>query len=256
MKTVLRYTLIISVTLAVVGAGILLPSRITGLQDAQIIGKIKFEPMEGSTAGYRHQLSIIEKVQLIDGEQSNTIAIPLDQGREMDAAGAVAAWTAETGALTESGLLPELNAADENIAATAVNYYMSTASPSQYVILWVLSLKIDRGYGEFYLDDETGKILGFTLESNDTMPVTMTTEEIAEAWGDYLGVDLVDIGDKLGNIRKEQDPLLRYFYAVYQDEKGTTKYPITVNENSRVFGAAMPTALNQEYGIPYGPLYD
>ena len=249
MKRVLRYLIVVSVTLAVVCAGILLPSRITGWQDAQIIGKMTVEPMETSTAGYRHQLSIIEKIQLISGEQRNTIAIPLDPGREMDAAGAIADCVREIGILENAGVLPELNATDDMVYVTSVNYYLSTVSPSQYVILWVMSAKIEDVYTAFYLDNETGKILGFTIETYQETPVTMFAEETGAVWGAYLGLDFMNIENVPGKVPRDKDAVMQYFFAVYQDENETINYPITINENDRMFGNIMLVGINSRESV-------
>ena len=163
-----------------------------------------------------------------------------------------------------------------------VSFLIDIEDGSRSMLMWTLCVVDDEWVITVTVDDETGKILGIskvemsvsksytdvqTVEMGETDNNQKDLEKIAEKWGEYLGIPLIESYDRQnptadlekewekeidawvekGNSQEEAyekvyeawggtvDDLTSWVYGVYEDESGIAVYMFRKNSGSVIF---------------------
>lgn len=204
-----KYLLIPFLTAAVLAAGLWMPSRILEWQDQKKLGYMMTETAEEVVLTSRAELSIIEKLQLMQKDQ--VISLPAE-GKNYTEETIFDAVSRELETLANLGIISrrmaELYVYDMNELNTL--FFMDMDDSSRSMRVWFVNGSNEVSQGYILIDDDTGKILSLTQWEDDSagdlgkegrelseqqrkelLYTPQELEKTAEKWGEYLGCTLV-----------------------------------------------------------------
>lgn len=204
-----KYLLIPFLTAAVLAAGLWMPSRILEWQDQKKLGYMMTETAEEVVLTSRAELSIIEKLQLMQKDQ--VISLPAE-GKNYTEETIFDAVSRELETLANLGIISrrmaELYVYDMNELNTL--FFMDMDDSSRSMRVWFVNGSSEVSQGYILIDDDTGKILSLSQWEDDSagdlgkegrelseqqrkelLYTPQELEKTAEKWGEYLGCTLV-----------------------------------------------------------------
>ena len=214
-----------------------LPSGIFAFQDKNIINKVNLVPQEVTQVNNQQRLSVLKKIELYEKSSFNSLAI--DEGKYFNKQSVKKAASQELKILKELGVFPDIG--DEiYIQDCIAKLYVSTEHPSESFIIWTMVFYNQKGTGTISLDDETGKILMFSINKVNGIPLYELSLKSAKAWGNYLGFTVKESYIKLTNKKSNYKKYYKQYYQVviYQDKNNTLMYGI------------MKYSSGYNYGVP------
>lgn len=251
-------------TLTVIAAAIFLPPVAANAFDGVIIGKVYQEEAEKPLQDVSGQISMIEKLQIMeelarettyDGsaqnmtvERSNISVLRLEKGREMTEKLAGEACVRELQTLMDLGICPSL---DIQIEITPyASFYIDTTDASRSFVAWHVRFrgvdmpgKADNIFGNAVLDDATGMILkyqieGKSVEGEQPLAVYKSAEEVLAIWGEYLKLTLTDVLIKNNMTEGESMYPIEFMSAVgtYEQNQKQIMLPVLINPYAIRFG--------------------
>lgn len=204
MKTS-KYILTIALTFIFIAVGFFLPEWMIAYKDQSIIGKVRFETIEPQKIVLNSEASMIEKIGLLRDYPQNVNRITLEMGTNFDLDSASAKFFEEISVLTKLGLLPEIEQSDKTTVKIDVSLYVQKDEPSISGVFWNIDFQKAEFSGNFYMDDNTGKIIQFVAIVPDK-PLNIDKNAI-ESWSKYLGL-------KAQNIESQPET-----HSIWEDEK-------------------------------------
>ena len=206
MKT-LKYILTFTLTSIFIVVGFFLPEWMIAYKDQNIIGKVRFETIEPQKIVLNSETSIIEKIGLLRNYPQNVNRITLEMGTKFDLTSANDKFFEEISVLTKLGLLPEIELSDKTTVKIDVNLYAQKDNPPNSGVFWNMDFQKGEFSGNFYMDDNTGKIIQFVANVPDKS--LNADKNVMESWSKYLGL-------KAQNIESQPET-----HSIWEDE--TTK---------------------------------
>ena len=184
-----------------------MPEWMIAYTDQSIIGEVRLETVEPQKTISDNETSIIEKIGLLRNYPQNVNRIALEMGTKFDLTSASDKFFEEISVLTKLGLLPEIEPIDKTTVKIDISLYAQKDEPSISGVFWNIDFQKGAFSGNFYMDDNTGKIIQFIATVPDK-PLN-TDNNAIEAWSKYLGL-------KAQNIESQPKT-----YSIWEDE--TTK---------------------------------
>jgi hypothetical protein len=191
MRTKVKYILAIALFFILTAAGLFLPEWMTAYTDQNIIGKVGFESVEMSQIIPSNDTLVIRKISLLRDYPQNVDRVALEMGTNFNLNSASDRFFEEVTELAKLGLLPEMDLADKSTIKMDVSLYVQKDEPSVSGIIWSIALQKDGFFGNFYMDDHTGKMIQFIVTIQDKQLIT--GKETIETWADYLGLEVQHI---------------------------------------------------------------
>lgn len=202
MKTILKYMAMTMFTLLLSCLCFILPPGFSSYKDSKTVGQVNLETLEETNVVLKKQMTILEKISLLSGQDINTNGITIKQGKELTEEKAKTACKEETAKLKELGVFEDTDFGvdfDKDYAGSQINFYISTADPSKSVIIWNVIFIHDNKSVIISLDDETGKITGIVSSDYPVFYSGGGYEQIIKALGSYLGLEVrkIDLSESL-----------------------------------------------------------
>ncbi|ASA20696.1 hypothetical protein [Paenibacillus donghaensis] len=191
MRTSIKYILTIPSISIFILASFFLPEVVTNYTDQNILGKVRVESVELPKIISGNNTSIIEKINLLRDYPQNVNQVALKMGTNFDLTSASDKFFEEISVLTKLGLLPKIEPGDKTTIKIDVSLYAQKDDPSISGVLWNIVLQGDKVSGNFYMDDQTGKLIQF-IASVPAKPSEPNNKTI-EKWAEYLGLEVQDI---------------------------------------------------------------
>jgi hypothetical protein len=205
MRTNKTYIFTIALAFIFIAAGFFLPEWMISYTDRNIIGKVRFEKVEPQKVISDNETSIIEKIGLLRDYPQNVNRIALEMVTKSDVTFASDKFFEEISVLTKLGLLPEIEPSDKITVKIDVSLYSQKDEPSNSAMFWNIDFQKGEFSGNFYMDNDTGKIIQFVAIVPDK-PLNMDKNAIEE-WSKYLGL-------KAQNVESQPET-----YPIWKDEK-------------------------------------
>jgi hypothetical protein len=247
MRTAKTYILTIALTFIFIAAGFFLPEWMIAYKDQSIIGKVRFESVEPQKIISDNETSMIEKIGLLRDYPQNVNRIALEMGRKFDLTSANDKFFEEISVLTELGLLPEIELSDKITVKIDVSLYAQKDDPSNNGVFWNIDFQKGEFSGNFYMDDNTGKIIKFIAIAPDKPP--NIDKNAIEEWSNYLGLKAQNIElqpETYSTWEDEKTKVSGGIYNVYNFELGIednfTPYTFYIFENGYGFGYIMKSS--------------
>lgn len=191
MRIKLKYILIIALFFTLTTAGLFLPERMATYTDQNILGKVEFESIRIPPILPSNDTLMIKKIRLLRDYPQNVDRVALEMGTSLDLTSASDRFFEEVAELVELGLLPGIDLTDKSTIKMDVSLYVQKDEPSISGIFWSIALQKDEFSGNFYMDDYTGKVIQFIVNTSDKPMLAET--KIIEVWADYLGLEVHNI---------------------------------------------------------------
>jgi hypothetical protein len=168
-----------------VAAGAFLPARIAERLDGLLLEKVEVQALAPDEVAPSVTTSLIDRLKLLSASPFELATLPLKTGGHLNEQTAQDAFGRELEELRARGLYPPPNA-PSSVKAQA-GLYALTGQPDVNGIIWTIDFEVPYCSGRAYLDDESGKILSYTVKY-DTPSVNLFTAQSGELWMDYLGL--------------------------------------------------------------------
>ncbi len=214
MKVQIKYILTVVLTCIFITTGIFLPEWMIGYTDKKILEKVKTETLKLPEFISDPDTSMIKKIGLLKDYPKSVNRVPLEMGMNFDLNSASVKFFEEITKLSNLGVLPEIGQSDKTAIKVDVSLFVQKDAPSVNAVLWDIVWQEDNLTGNFYLDDETGKIIQFAVTRlNKSFNIDM---EAIEVWAKYLGLDVKNVElQPEANILWEKDENIMIAYADY-----------------------------------------
>lgn len=234
------YILAITLTLIFIAAGLFLPEWMIAYTDQSIIGNVRYETVEPQKIISDNETSMIEKIGLLRDYPQNVNRITLEMGTKFDLTSASDKFFEEISVLTKLGLLPEIEQSHKTTVKINVSLYAKKDEPSNSGVFWNIDFQKGEFLGNFYMDDNTGKIIQFFAIVQEK---PQNIDNAIETWSKYLGLKVQNIESQPETHSIWEDARTKVsggVYNVYNFELGFednfSPYAIYIFENGYGFG--------------------
>ena|GEM_PF-1620035 len=192
-----EYIVSVAALLLLIAAGALLPGMLAEGKDRALLGQVMSERLDEAEMADYVNISMVEKVGML-GQTSGTLLVPLSSGAVYHQESVQAQFTEEFAKLYALGLFPRPTADEGDSFRATVALYIQYDEPAINTIVWEISARAGSLTGVFYLDDQTGKILGFSF-SDSGFDGQVYGAGVVSTWAAYLGADV-------RNVKKAEAP--------------------------------------------------
>jgi hypothetical protein len=203
-RTKLRLALAFLLLGVLVAASTLLPARIANKLDSLLLSKVEVQALTPDTEAPPIATPLIDRLKLLAAPpHSELIYHRLQTGEYLDEKTALEALDRELEELRSRKLYP----ADEVVKGSArastrssePSLYLLPARPDINGIIWEIRLVSEQFTSVFYLDDESGKVLSYSLKCYGPLEGVFT-EQSGELWTTYLGIaaDALEVVEEAG----------------------------------------------------------
>jgi len=220
MRKQMKYLMGIAAVVLLIAAGTILPGELARRRDRLILGQIYSEPLEAAELSDYLNISMVDKASLLGQMTGTSQPVRLNTGAIYDQDTIRVKFSDELEKLHELRFFPLSPAGEMNIVrSTTVTLYIQSDAPAINMILWEINIRIDSLNGVFYLDDQTGKILGFTF-SAPSFDDWDYHEGLVKDWESYLGADIRNVR-KSGQAEdsEENNGENIFFFALYSGSR-------------------------------------
>lgn len=286
-----QYMITVFIIVITAIGGFMLPSKFLQWQDQLRLESAGAQETEEVILAARTDMTLIEKMQLI--QKSSATAVSMEQGKNYTRDSIIDKAESELQKLIELEIL-NLDSVGDMYSIDNIWFLVDTEDGTKSMILWIVSVYTGEYSIGFSMDDETGKILSISqvLSQVDTSSQALTQDgisnwaydseisientgsyselkEIAEKWGEYLGLSLAEVYDTpnptadIYKVREreievlvkkgidkeeatqrvyeawgiEAEESVCWLYGVYEDENGIAAYLFQKNMGQIVFSA-------------------
>lgn len=241
--------------LLLTGASLFLPSRVLRWQDEQRTGKSETEEVREVVLKEQISMTLSEKLKLRGQATVNTLSLVNGKNYNKDTIKDQIKKELET--LAEEEILLDFDTELLEVIEANVTFYVDMEDSEKSIMLWDGYVQTPRWSLSFWMDDETGKILGFTragrgepgnyAEARDSetdvqYSVTSVTvskyylditaeqlEEISRRFSGYLGCEVAALSAYWSDLprkeeeffQKEVEDLIRKGYTEEEAERKT-----------------------------------
>lgn len=205
---------------------ILLPPGFSALGDQRLIGRLVTQPLNERSAE-QAPASLVDKLNLIasyNNQQSESVVMASQRQTPEDKS-----YSAEPFLFALEGLkrlreneaFPQVNLdTGYQRAEYKLHTYMDMAQPAMSAQVWELPLYTESFNAYVWMDAESHQIYQFYLGSGRQEPEAIDQESFIRAWGDYLGLTLLELTIKDAGTAR----------AVYQAGEKTVAYVIAFGD--------------------------
>lgn len=274
-----QYFMAVFVLIVTAFVGLTMPLALLERQDQERLENIETQTAEEVILTSHTELTLIEKLQLM---QKDTVTyLSMVQGKNYDWDSIIVQVQQELKKLCELEIL-NLERIDLLYSVEDVGFLIDIEDESRSMLMWTLNVVTDEWVITVTADDETGKILGISqvemsasesytnmqkAEVSEAIGTKENLKKIAEKWGEYLGISLIESYDRqnpTADLEKEWekeidawmqkgcsneeaykrvyqawgdtvDSLTSWAYGVYEDESGMAAYMFRKNSGSVIF---------------------
>ena len=191
MRKPSKYILSIASVILVIAAGAILPGEMAAGRDRLILGQVYSEPLDATELSDYVNISMVDKVSLL-GQATGVSQLPLKTGAVYDLDSVRTKFVNELEKLHALKLCPLDTEAGPGGISVAAALYIQNDEPAISAILWKIEVRADAVHGEFFMDDQTGKILSFSLSGSGFDDVVYHDGAVYD-WAAYLGADVRNI---------------------------------------------------------------
>lgn len=207
-----------------------LPDLLLGWQDDKRIGRVEQEEAAAVVLTDQPELTIVEKIRLVGRSSSRSMV--MEKGRNYSADTIEQKVQEELDLFTELGILSGTEG-PVTAADLEVSFVMDVEGENS-MLVWTGQVFLENGgWLDLFLDDETGKIL-YLMGYNGLCQGEISGEELAKAWGDYLGCYVASMAISDWD---DENPAEAYGY----DDKTWKKYVVDAGEVNETTAAATGT---------------
>jgi hypothetical protein len=148
---------------------------------------IENDPQDAAGESYEKETTSFD---IASNPQGATI-VPLRTGNDLTAETAKVMFFSEIETLEALGLFPDIEQLEDSRMKVYASLYIQEDAPSTNAVLWEINIVEDAFSGDFYLDDHTGKIIGFAVVCSEK--IDPLSANAAEVWAGYLGLEARNI---------------------------------------------------------------
>lgn len=198
-------------------ASLFLPSYMMEWQDEQRTEKSEVEEVQEVVLKEQVSMTLSEKLKL--QVQDNVNALGLVNGKNYSQDTIDEQVRKEIGILAEQGLLLDFDPEPLKVIEATILFYVDMEDSEHSTMMWEISAETIKYHLNFFMDDETGKIVrisqyGYEKDGSfgnrveeydmqstgvvvskrptDTYLETEKLQEMAEQWGEYLGCKVTE----------------------------------------------------------------
>jgi hypothetical protein len=174
-----------------IAAGAFLPARIAEAFDSLFLRKIEVQTLAPEDEMLPVATPLINRLKLLSAPSSELETLPLKTGGYLDDKTVRDVLDRELEELRARSLYPEYTSLKEtntDIYAEA-GLYVLAGQPNINGIIWRIEFANDAFACHLCLDDESGKILSYSIRYNHVSPRDFFTERSGERWMEYLGLE-------------------------------------------------------------------
>lgn len=200
MTAKFRRIIVFIILILVVSVCVALPTISIKARDLRYINTVNMTEIEPIRLD-NNQVSLAKRISLINSKiyKGDVQILGLDSGLKLTLNTAIENVKAQIDILYNIGLLPENSQAymstDEmQLFIGGIEFAVDNEDPSCNLILWDIEAISNDFSVSLKMDDETGKILMYSVQSEN---ITKWSESVgfntaSKKWSDYLGLDLSD----------------------------------------------------------------
>jgi hypothetical protein len=223
MRSVLKYITVALITAGITLISLFLPSELSKWQDRQSFGSIHLEKAEDIKVERNQQMSILEKLSLFINPENTSNQISIRQGKYLKEEDIPQVCEREINRLEELGVIKNMNIdMKSTISQFQLTFYLSTDDPTKSMIVWSVDYIYGKSFVNLNLDDETGKILSFTVKTEEQM-VNTDTDEFMEGLGEYYGISVDSYSVKRTSPDSDTKPANRTSFVAATFSEGNHK---------------------------------
>jgi hypothetical protein len=177
---------------ALIAAGAFLPARIANSFDSLLLDEIEVQALIPDDGLPSVTTPLIDRLKLLATPPSKLMVLPLQTGGHLDKETIGKILDRELDDLRARGLYPTNEMAQVSLGAhvpytAEVSLYLLSTQPDVNGIIWEISFSDELFSSRFYLDDESEKVLGYSVTYQGPAE-DVFTEQSGERWMDYLGL--------------------------------------------------------------------
>lgn len=180
-------------------AGLFLPEWVAtskDYSDQNIIGIIEKESTKLPTIIPIDSMSMIERISLLKDYPQNVNQVTVETGTNFDLSSAKEKFLEEITELSKHEILPRINLEDKEQLKLVANLYIQKDEPFISGVFWTITWEQDGFLGEFYMDDQNGKIIQLIVTTPDHS--LAADQNIIGSWSTYLGLEVRNIESQSG----------------------------------------------------------
>lgn len=166
--------------LCVIIACLFLPHLTAAVQDARVLGKLVIEPAQAVSFESQAELTVLDRVRLVSGDQWLNLRPAPGAGLVMDEETALLRAAQELERVNSYAALMQYGPEAVSPDPPTVRFYVDPEDPAQSVMAWQLYFEYGKQSRIFVvLDDETGTIL--QLFYDETNPKELSIQSGTDA---------------------------------------------------------------------------
>jgi hypothetical protein len=224
IRSILQLILAFVLLGAVIAAGAFLPARIAESFDGLFLGKVKVQQLAPEDEMPPVTTSLVNRLKLLSRPYSELVWLALKTGGYLNETTVLDVLDRELDELCARGLYPRhasLNETKSDVYPMA-SLYVLAGQPNVNGIIWQIDFVNDAFSGRIHLDDESGKILSYSIKYDSVLPMDLFTEQSGERWVEYLGLN----SDNLQLVDETGKPLAADQESALDKELNTPVTPI------------------------------
>ncbi len=228
MKRTIKYIAMTLITAEITLLCLFLPTELSKWQDRQSFGSIHLEDAEDIKVERNQQMTILEKLNLFINAESTSNQMNIKQGKYLKEEDLPEVCEREINRLKELGIIKNITI-DVNSTASRIQstFYLSTEDPTNSMIVWGVDYIDGKSFVSLSLDDETGKILSFSVKGEEQVVNTDADEFVNELAQYYeIKVDDYNIKKRFANLKA--DSVNQTSFAVVTFSEGTDKLDCSI----------------------------
>jgi hypothetical protein len=192
MRARLRLALAFALLGTLIMAGAFLPARIADSFDSLLLEKVEAQTLVSDYEVSPVATPLIDRLKLFATSDSDLMILPLQTGGHLDKETIGQTLDRELENLRIRGLYPTAEmikgtSSAQTWYAADAHLYIRPARLDVNGIIWTIALEGESFSATFTLDDESEKVLGYSITYKGSAE-DMFTKQSGELWMDYLGL--------------------------------------------------------------------
>jgi hypothetical protein len=215
----MKYYIGATAVVLLIAAGTLLPEVMAVGRDKVILGQVLSAPLDAAETSDYVNISMVDKASLMGQMAGTATYLRLATGAGYDQDSVRAKFHEELGKLYEMGFYPIPVRDAWRSFSSGATLYIQNDAPAISMIVWEIGVRTENLDGTFHIDDQTGKILSFSL-SGKGYGAMDCTEEMVRAWAAYLGADVRNIKKDLSSEQEGSEQEAAYLFELFSGFRG------------------------------------
>jgi hypothetical protein len=191
IRSILQLALAFVLMGALIAAGAFLPARIAESLDGLFLRKIEVQALAPEDEMPPVATPLINRLKLLSVSQFELETLPLKTGGYLDEKTVLDVLDRELEELNARWLYPGPMSPKERAKSVRAqaSLYVLAGQPNISGIIWLIDFEDDYFSGRICLDDESGKILSYSIIYTYASARDLFTERSGERWAEYLGLN-------------------------------------------------------------------